>query len=276
MQLVKVLSIAISLLMSAIGLKAETPSIEEFSNGITAFLCENNKAVISKLPLIFSQSEDKWVLNLDSSTSVTKIEKGFMLNFPQPNQGIGILSANQNGSWKYEFLGEKESWETTCSKPDNFTRTLIEIISPRIIESTTSFSFSEYKEMITNNNIIKSLRIDLDKSFGEIERLASELSQAKTELYKKSEVADIIINKMKLCWNPPVGFENGTTNSITLGLKFDIDGKLLESPTNLTPVSEVGSLIAFEAARRAVILCSPYNELDPRFYIAWKEIELIF
>ncbi|MDA7760109.1 hypothetical protein N8935_07675 [Amylibacter sp.] len=276
MQLLKVLSIVIILLMSATGLKADSPTIEELSYGITAFLCEDDIAVKTKIPLIFTQSEDKWVLNSDSSVSVTKVRKGFMLIFPPPNQGIGILSAHQNGSWKYEYLREKESWETTCSKQDDFTRTLIEIISPRIIESTSSFSFPEYKEMITDNNIIKSLRIDLDKSFSEIERLASELSQAKTELYKKSRVADIIINKMKLCWNPPVGFENGTTNSITLGLKFDIDGKLLESPTNLTPVSEVGSLIAFEAARRAVIRCSPYNELDPKFYFAWKEIKLIF
>ena len=45
MQLIKVFSIAISLLMSATGLKAETPSIEELSDGITAFLCEDDKGI---------------------------------------------------------------------------------------------------------------------------------------------------------------------------------------------------------------------------------------
>ena len=275
MQLVKVLSIAISLLMSATGLKAETPSVDELSNGITAFLCEDDKGVAS-IPLIFTRFEDKWVLNGSSTASVTLNEKGFMLNFPSPNQGIGIINPNQNGSWKYEYLGEAGSWEMVCSIRNDFTRILIDIIRPKIIESATAFSLLEYQEMITANNIIKSLRIDLDKSFSEIERLNIELTQAQAENYKNTEVADIIINKMRLCWNPPVGVENGLTNVMILGLKFDIDGKLVESPVNLTPDSGVGSLQAFEAARRAVIRCSPYNELDPEIYEGWKELNLKF
>ena len=275
MQLVKVLSIAISLLMSATGLKAETPTVEELANSITAFLCEDDKGVAS-IPLIFTRSEDKWILNGSSTASVTMNEKGFMLNFPSPNQGIGIINPNQNGSWKYEYLGEAGSWEMVCSIRNDFTRILIDIIRPQIIESATAFSLLEYQEMITANNIIKSLRIDLDKSFSEIERLASELSEARAENYKNTEVAYIIINKMGLCWNPPVGVENGVTNNMILGLKFDIDGSLVESPVNLTPNSGVGSLQAFEAARRAVIRCSPFNELDPNMYQAWKEITIKF
>ena len=93
---------------------------------------------------------------------------------------------------------------------------------------------------------------------------------------QKESVGNIIRNKMRLCWNPPVGVENGLTNVMILGLKFDIDGKLVESPVNLTPKSGVGSLQAFEAARRAVIRCSPYNELDPEIYDGWKELNLKF
>ncbi|MDA9248850.1 cell envelope biogenesis protein TolA, partial [Amylibacter sp.] len=93
---------------------------------------------------------------------------------------------------------------------------------------------------------------------------------------QKESVGNIIRNKMRLCWNPPVGVENGLTNVMILGLKFDIDGKLVESPVNLTPNSGVGSLQAFEAARRAVIRCSPYNELDPKIYDGWKELNLKF
>ena len=275
MQLVKVLSIAISLLMSATGLKAETPTVEELSNGITAFLCEDDKGVAS-IPLIFTRFEDKWVLNGSSTASVTLNEKGFMLNFPSPNQGIGIINQNQNGSWKYKYLGEAGSWEMVCSIRNDFTRILIDIISPQIIESATSFSLLEYKEMITANKIINSLRIDLDKSFSEIERLNIELTQAQAENYKNTEVADIIINKMRLCWNPPVGVENGLTNNMILGLEFAIDGNLLANPINLTPNSGVGSLQAFESARRAVIRCSPFNELDPNLYKAWREITIKF
>jgi hypothetical protein len=280
MQLIKVFSIAISLLMSATGLKAETPSIEELSDGITAFLCEDDKGVAS-IPLIFTRSEDKWVLNGSSTASVTMNEKGFMLNFPSPNQGIGIINPNQNGSWKYEYLGEAGSWEMVCSIRNDFTRILIDIISPQIIESATSFSLLEYKEMITANNIINSLRIDLDKSFSEIERLNIELTQAQAENYKNNELGYIITNKMKLCWNPPVSVETGMTNVMILGLKFDIDGNLLENPINLTPNADgvdnlVDNLQTFEAARRAVIRCSPYQELDPKMYEVWKEMTLKF
>jgi len=91
---------------------------------------------------------------------------------------------------------------------------------------------------------------------------------------QKEDVGNIIRNKMQLCWNPPVGVENGIDNTLILGLKFNIEGKLTESPVNLTPYSGVGSLQAFEAARRAVIRCSPYDELDPELYDGWKEINI--
>ena len=91
---------------------------------------------------------------------------------------------------------------------------------------------------------------------------------------QKEDVGNIIRNKMQLCWNPPVGVENGIDNTLILGLKFNIEGKLTESPVNLTPSSGVGSLQTFEAARRAIIRCSPYDELDPELYDGWKELNI--
>ena len=91
---------------------------------------------------------------------------------------------------------------------------------------------------------------------------------------QKEDVGNIIRNQMRLCWNPPVGAENGLPQSIILGLKFDIEGRLIESPVNLTPDSGVGSLQAFEAARRAVIRCSPFDKLDPELYDGWKELNI--
>lgn len=119
----------------------------------------------------------------------------------------------------------------------------------------------------TAESILKSLK---DKDKDEPEPFLT-LNPA-----QKENVGNIIRNKMRLCWNPPVGVENGMTNVIILGLKFDIDGKLAESPVNLTPNSGIGSLQAFEAARRAVIRCSPYEELDPEIYEGWKELNLKF
>ena len=116
----------------------------------------------------------------------------------------------------------------------------------------------------------------LEKSSVKIDRLEDDLTQVKTKTYKINEVGNIIRNKLVLCWNPPVEHGDGLANDIILGLKLDIDGKLMETPVNLTPNSGVGSLKAFEAAKRAAVRCSPYNDLDPEMYESWKELNLIF
>ena len=277
MQLVRVLSIAISMLMSATVLNAETPLMKELPNRIKAFLCETEK-YSHKNHLIFFQSENGWTINGLTEWPVTKNEKGFIINVNLFDyEGVVTLSENQNGSWKLvtpQPQSESEEWD--CRLEDDFVTSLIEIIYPHIFEITTSLSFQEYKEFIAANNISNSQNIDLDKNTNEIKQLNDDLTQTETKTHKNNEVGNIIRNKMRLCWNPPVGVENGLTNVMILGVKLDIDGKLMERPVNLTPNSEVGSLKAFEAASKALIRCSPFNDLDPEMYESWKEITIKF
>ena len=304
MQASKVLSIAISLIMSFSSLKADTLSIEDLNWAFKTFLCVDDKTYpgtgTANLPLVFYESKSGWeVMGVGGDYEVTVNKNGFMIKFLPPNEGIGLLSDDaQYPLWKYEYLGDLGSFETVCSPQDSLTEILIKAITPKIVEYANSISLLEYKELITANDKIKSLEIDLTKSYLEIEsknvasenaairhkkelamaneRHKKELSESIIESYKNNQIANIVINKLKLCRIPPVGVENGLTNVITLGLRFDIDGKLVESPVNLTPNSGFGSLQAFEAARRAVIRCSPYNELDPNMYQAWKEIKIKF
>ena len=315
MQASKVLSIAISLIMSFSSLKADTLSIEDLNWAFRTFLCVDDKTYpgtgTANMPLVFYESKSGWeVMGVGGDYEVTVNKNGFMIKFLPPNEGIGLLSDDaQYLLWKYEYLGDLGSFETVCSPQDSLTEILIKAITPKIVEYANSISLLEYKELITANDKIKSLEIDLTKSYLEIEsknvasenaairhieemaiaaerhkkelamaneRHKKELSESIIESYKNNQIANIVINKLKRCWIPPVGVENGLTNVITLGLRFDIDGKLVESPVNLTPNSGVGSLQAFEAARRAVIRCSPYNELDPNMYQAWKEIKIKF
>jgi colicin import membrane protein len=93
---------------------------------------------------------------------------------------------------------------------------------------------------------------------------------------QKESVGNIIKNKMIKCWSPPVGVENGQTSVIVLGLKLKINGGILGSPENLTTKSRDASIQYYEAARRALIRCAPYNELDTEIYGGWKELELEF
>jgi len=315
MQASKVLSIAISLIMSFSSLKADTLSIEDLNWAFTTFLCVDDKLYpgqgIANAPLVFYESKSGWeVMGVGGDYEVTVNKNGFMIKFLPPNEGIGLLSDDaQYPLWKYEYLGDLGSFETVCSSQDVLTNILIKAITPKIVEYANSISLLEYKELITANDKIKSLEIDLTKSYLEIEsknvasenaairhieemaiaaerhkkelamaneRHKKELSESIIESYKNNQVANIVIDKMKLCWIPPVGVENGLTNVMNLGLKFDIDGKLVESPVNLTPNSGIGSLQAFESVRRAIIRCSPYNELDPDIYQAGQEITIKF
>ena len=79
------------------------------------------------------------------------------------------------------------------------------------------------------------------------------------------------------CWNVPVGLENDSSNIITMGIKLTQDGRLEEKPKKLSPNtgSEAGMLQAYEAARRALIRCQPYD-LPAEKYEAWRDIEIVF
>jgi len=332
MQASKVLSIAISLIMSFSSLKADTLSIEDLNWSFTTFLCEDENKV-ANTPLVFYESKSGWeVMGVGGDYEVTVNKNGFMIKFLPPNEGIALLSDDaQYPLWKYEYLGDLGSFETVCNRQDQLTDVLIKAITPKIVEYANSISLLEYKELITANDKIKSLEIDLTKSYLEFEsknvasenaairhkeemaiaaerhkkelamanerhkeemaiaaerhkkelamaneRHKKELSESIIESYKNNQIANIVIDKMKRCWIPHVGVENGLTNVMNLGLKFDIDGKLVESPVNLTPNSEIGSLQAFESVRRAIIRCSPYNELDPDIYQAGQEITIKF
>ena len=310
MQASKVLSIAISLIMSFSSLKADTLSIEDLNWSFTTFLCEDENKV-ANMPLVFYESKSGWeVMGVGGDYEVTVNKNGFMIKFLPPNEGIALLSDDaQYPLWKYEYLGDLGSFETVCNRQDQLTDVLIKAITPKIVEYANSISLLEYKELITANDKIKSLEIDLTKSYLESEsknvasenaairhkeemaiaaerhkkelamaneRHKKELSESIIESYKNNQIANIVIDKMKRCWIPHVGVENGLTNVMNLGLKFDIDGKLVESPVNLTPNSEIGSLQAFESVRRAIIRCSPYNELDPDIYQAGQEITIKF
>ena len=172
------------------------------------------------------------------------------------------------GITKPQILTEAEEQESElvpvrASKPKNRPKKLKIVNELKAKPELKPKEVVEAKKDATAHSILESLKkINEPKAY-----LGLTYEQ-------KLSVGNIIRNKMKLCWNPPVGVENGLTNVMILGLKFDIDGKLVESPTNLTPDSGVGSLQAFEAARRAVIRCSPYNELDPEIYDGWSELNL--
>jgi hypothetical protein len=86
-----------------------------------------------------------------------------------------------------------------------------------------------------------------------------------------------LVFAIQQCWNVPVGLENDASNIITMGVKLNRDGTLEEEPRKIAPLSgsATGILQAFEAARRALIRCQPYD-LPAEKYETWREIEIVF
>jgi len=91
-----------------------------------------------------------------------------------------------------------------------------------------------------------------------------------------SETSGLVF-AIQQCWNVPVGLENDASNVITMGIKLTRDGRLEEEPRRISPVSgsAAGILQAYEAARRALIRCQPYD-LPIEKYETWREIEIVF
>jgi hypothetical protein len=175
------------------------------------------------------------------------------------------------------------------SKIQTSKSTITEKIHDDLVPSSISKPKKRPKKLTISKARNTNLKIKTEKVFNfekdrTIEKMLEKLIKNDDTLQRQSlstneneneNIAKIIRNKVRLCWNPPRGSKDEFANSITLGLKFDIDGKLVESPKNLTR-NYRGSLQAFEAARRAVIRCSPYSELNPATYDVWKELNLVF
>ncbi|GLQ33780.1 cell envelope integrity/translocation protein TolA [Amylibacter marinus] len=86
-----------------------------------------------------------------------------------------------------------------------------------------------------------------------------------------------LVFSIQQCWNVPVGLKNDGDNVVTMKINLNREGRLEGEPTRVSPQSgsAAGILQAYEAARRALIRCQPYNLPDEK-YETWREIEIVF
>ena len=121
--------------------------------------------------------------------------------------------------------------------------------------------------------IAKAIEDDIAKAMAEA---ASQPAAVAGPPMTGAETSGLVFS-IQQCWNVPVGLENDSSNIITMGVKLKRDGTLEEEPRRLAPLSgsAAGILQAFEAARRALIRCQPYD-LPAEKYETWREIEIVF
>ena len=103
----------------------------------------------------------------------------------------------------------------------------------------------------------------------EPQRLGSSLSQAER---------NAVILSIEKCWNPPAGVENAEDLRVVIGVDMNRDGSLASQPVLISPSGAISNLHqrAFDAARRAINRCAPFNDLPADKYETWKRIEMTF
>lgn len=79
------------------------------------------------------------------------------------------------------------------------------------------------------------------------------------------------------CWSVPVGIRDDDQLKVVLEVNLALDGTVVGPPVLIEPESAESGEIrqAFEAARRALLRCEPY-QLPPEKYESWKQVVIEF
>lgn len=92
---------------------------------------------------------------------------------------------------------------------------------------------------------------------------------------------DALRQEMQKCWRPPTGAANPEELIVELRIFLGEDGALIRAPRiEKSGTSTFGknsfTVAAEEAARRAVVMCAPYDFLPINKYERWKEVTITF
>jgi hypothetical protein len=81
------------------------------------------------------------------------------------------------------------------------------------------------------------------------------------------------------CWNVPAGLRDAQELRVVLAADLTATGDVVGSSIRLIdpdPVPDTRFQRAFDAGRRALIRCAPYNTLPRDKYAQWRSIEVVF
>ncbi len=86
-----------------------------------------------------------------------------------------------------------------------------------------------------------------------------------------------LVLAVQQCWNVPIGLQNADNLVVVIAMELTPDGKLAGAPKLIDPSGPPAGTTkqAFEAGRRALIRCAPYD-LPREKYEQWRRIEVVF
>jgi colicin import membrane protein len=104
-------------------------------------------------------------------------------------------------------------------------------------------------------------------TLGRAKGMAAQLSQ--------SEI-DALRERIKQCWQPPVGAENAADLQVVFRVMFNRNGTVMRGPDVVEGAPSALGPIFAESARRAILQCQPYTMLHQDHYAQWKDMEMVF
>ncbi|MBL4750975.1 MAG: hypothetical protein JKX71_10420 [Amylibacter sp.] len=86
-----------------------------------------------------------------------------------------------------------------------------------------------------------------------------------------------LVLAVQQCWNVPIGLQDADDLVVIIAIELTQDGQLKGKPKLIDPTGTPTRAItqAFEAGRRALMRCAPYD-LPAEKYEQWRQIEVVF
>lgn len=81
------------------------------------------------------------------------------------------------------------------------------------------------------------------------------------------------------CWNLPAGLREAQELKVTLAAELTATGDVIDGSIRLVapnPAPDARYQSAYDAGRRALIRCAPYDSLPPAKFDQWRSIEVVF
>jgi colicin import membrane protein len=104
-------------------------------------------------------------------------------------------------------------------------------------------------------------------TLGRAKGLAAQLTQ--------SEI-DALRERIKQCWQPPLGAENASDLQVVFRVVFNTNGTVSRGPDVVEGAPSALGPVFAESARRAILQCQPYTMLRPEHYAQWRDMEMVF
>jgi uncharacterized protein YukE len=172
---------------------AETklPTVDELSDGILAFTCDELSA-----SFIIVYENDNWVVTGMPNLAVTEVPDGFMFKQSDSNEStsfdsLGFLLEQGDDVWSLEFLSVTESYKATCRSKTDFVELLIASIAPKVFENALSLSV----QIAALNDDMNETAEESEATFSE---LSSQISALNNNMYETGEAYEATIAELNI------------------------------------------------------------------------------